>query len=149
MPVDTICNHNVATIEADEDIIEAARRMRQTHVGDLIVVETRDGRDVPIGVITDRDIVIQVVAKDVAPSTLKVADAMSRELITVRKDNGIDFALQKMQRAGVRRIPVVDQNGALSGVLAMDDVVDHLAAQLGYIAGAIRIEQRKETQTRP
>jgi predicted transcriptional regulator len=149
MPVDTICNHNVATIEADEDIIEAAKRMRQTHVGDLIVVENRDGRDVPIGVITDRDIVIQVVAKDVAPSTLKVADAMSRELITVRKDNGIDFALQKMQRAGVRRIPVVDRNGALSGVLAMDDVVDHLAAQLGYIAGAIRIEQRKETQTRP
>lgn len=149
MPVSSVCNHNVATIDADADITEAAKRMRETHVGDLVVTEYREGREVPIGVITDRDIVVEVVAKAVDADQVKVGDAMSREIVAVHDDNGIDYALQEMQRAGVRRVPVVDVGGKLIGVLSMDDVVDHLAAQLTHIAGAIRTEQQKEAQSRP
>jgi len=149
MPVSAVCNHNVATIDADADLIEAAKRMREGHVGDLVVAEYREGREVPIGVITDRDIVIEVVAKAVAADQVRVGDAMSQEIVAVHEDNSIDFALQEMKRAGVRRVPVVDATGKLTGVLAMDDVIDHLASQLTHIAGAIRTEQQKEAQGRP
>ena len=149
MPVSTICNHNVATVDTSADMVEAAQRMRDAHVGDLVVTDDREGRTVPVGMLTDRDIVIEVVAKSVDPSQVTVGDAMSRELLSVREDNGIEYALREMQRMGVRRVPVVDSKGALSGVLAIDDVVDHLAVQLNHIAGVIRIEQQKETQTRP
>jgi CBS domain-containing protein len=149
MPVNTICNHNVATVDASADMVEAARLMREEHVGDLIVTETREGHVIPVGIITDRDIVIEVVAKGVAPNLVTVEDAMSRDLLSVREDNGIDYALREMQRVGVRRVPVVNSKGDLSGVLAIDDVVDHLAVQLNHIAGAIRIERKKETESRP
>lgn len=149
MPVDSICNHNVATIDTDADMVEAARRMREAHVGDLVVVENREGHAFPVGMITDRDIVVEVVAKGIHPSEVKVGDAMSRDLLAVREDNGIDYALREMQRMGVRRVPVIDGHGGLTGVLAMDDVVDHLATQLNHIAGAIRIEQQKESEIRP
>ena len=149
MPVSSICNHNVATIDPEADMTEAAKRMREIHVGDLVVTQYQGGREVPIGVITDRDIVIEVIAKGVEPDQVKVGDAMSRDIVAVHDDNSIDFALKEMQRVGVRRLPVVDSGGKLIGVLAMDDVVDHLASQLTHIAGAIRTEQYIETKTRP
>jgi len=149
MPVSSVCNHNVATNDADAGITEAAKRMRETHVGGLVVTEYREGREIPIGVITDRDIVIEVVAKAVDAGQVKVGDAMSREIVAAHDDNSIDYALEEMQRAGVRRLPVVDSTGKLTGVLSMDDVVDHLATQLTHIAGAIRTEQQKEAQARP
>ena len=148
MPVSTICNHNVATVDTSADMVEAARRMRDAHVGNLVVTDNREGRAVPIGMLTDRDIVVEVVAAGVDPSQVTVGDAMSKELLSVREENGISYTLQEMQRMGVRRVPVVDSKGALSGILAIDDVVDHLARQLNHIAGVIRIEQEKETQTR-
>ncbi|HLF09661.1 MAG TPA: CBS domain-containing protein [Gammaproteobacteria bacterium] len=149
MSVSTVCNHNVATIDSDEDIVEAAVRMREAHVGDLIVVERRDGRAVPIGIITDRDIVVGIVAKKTQPALVKVGDAMSAELLTVHQDNGIEFALREMRRVGVRRVPVLGDNRELVGVLSIDDVIDHLAVQLGHIADIIRLEQQAETSTRP
>jgi predicted transcriptional regulator len=149
MSVSAICNHNVATIDPSVDMVEAAKRMRDAHVGDLIVTENREGRVVPVGILTDRDIVIEIVAKGVDPGQVTVGDAMSSELLSVREDNGIEYALREMQRMGVRRVPVVNGKDELSGVLAMDDVLDHLAIQLNHIAGAVRIERQKETQTRP
>jgi predicted transcriptional regulator len=139
----------VATVGADADITEAASRMREAHVGDLIVIEHRDGRGVPIGIVTDRDIVVSVIAKKVSPDEVKVGDVMTRNLLTVREDNGIEFALREMRRVGVRRAPVVGADHEVVGVLSIDDVVDHLAAQLGHIADIIRLEQQVESSTRP
>ena len=149
MSVNTVCNHNVATVHPGTDVVEAARQMREEHIGDLIVVEQRAGRRVPIGIITDRDIVVAVVAKGVHPSEVTVADAMSTELLTVHPDNGLEHALREMRRAGVRRAPVVDSDDDLIGVLSIDDVLDHLAVQLGHIADIVRMEQQAEVDKRP
>ncbi|HEX7080441.1 MAG TPA: CBS domain-containing protein [Gammaproteobacteria bacterium] len=149
MAVSSICSHNVATIGPDADVAEAAERMRKEHVGDLIVAEFKQARLVPLGIITDRDIVVAVVAKKVDPSTLTVGDVMSDRLLTVREDNGIDFALREMRRFGVRRVPVVGSEGELVGVLSIDDVVDHLATQLSHIGDIIRFGQRAEAEARP
>jgi CBS domain-containing protein len=148
MPVSSICNYNVATIERDAGVVEAARRMRTQHVGDLIVVEEKTGGRVPVGILTDRDIVVAIVAKAASPSSVTVGDAMSVALITVNKDNGIEHALREMRRAGVRRAPVVDEDGLLVGVLSIDDVIDHLAVQLGHIADIIRMGQQSEVDLR-
>jgi predicted transcriptional regulator len=148
MSVSAVCNHNVATIERGAGVVEAAARMRAEHVGDLIVVEQRATRQVPVGILTDRDIVVAVVAKRVSPSSVTVGDAMSAEILTVNQDNGIEHALREMRRAGVRRAPVVDSGGELVGVLSIDDVIDHLAVQLGHIADIIRLGQQTETDTR-
>jgi len=149
MAVGSICNRNVATIEPDADITEAAERMRKEHVGDLIVAEFKDARLVPVGIITDRDIVVSVVAKKVDPATLKVGEVMSADLLTVREDNSIDYALREMRRYGVRRVPVVGSIGELVGVLSINDVVDHLGTQLAHIGDIIRFGQSAEVERRP
>jgi predicted transcriptional regulator len=149
MTVNVVCNHNVATIQRDRDVAEAAERMRQEHVGDLIVVEQRGSHCVPVGILTDRDIVVSIVARHAPPEEISVGDAMSSNLLTVKEDNGIEFALREMRRHGVRRVPVVGDSGELKGVLSIDDVIDHLAAQLLSIAEVIRLGQRAEARLRP
>jgi CBS domain-containing protein len=149
MDVNLICNHNVATVEKSRSLVEAAALMREEHVGDLIVVEARSNASVPVGILTDRDIVVGVIAKRVAPNDLTVGDAMSRNLLTVREDSSVEFALREMRRYGVRRAPVVRANGDLVGVIAVDDIIQHLAAQLGRLAELIRVEQDVEQSARP
>ena len=149
MTLNVVCNPNVATVGAGEDVAEAAKLMRDQHVGDLIVVKPRNGAIVPIGILTDRDIVVAVIAKGVDPKTVTVGDAMTRNLLTVREDSSVEFALREMRRYGVRRAPVVRANGDLVGVIAVDDVIQHLAEQLSRLADVIRLEQDAELRTRP
>jgi CBS domain-containing protein len=149
MTVFAICNPNVATIRGDAGVVEAAREMRETHVGDLVVVERRESRTVPVGILTDRDIVVGVVAQEAAPDDLTVADVMSANLLKLDEHAGVEFALKTMHEAGIRRAPVVGARGELVGILSIDDVIGHLAAQLGHIAGLLRVEQQRETKARP
>ena len=149
MDVNLICNHNVATVTKAQGIVAAAALMREQHVGDLIVVEPRDNASLPVGILTDRDIVVGVVAKGIAADAVTVGDTMTRNLLTVREDSSLEFALREMRRYGVRRAPVVRANGDLVGVVAIDDVIQHLAMQLGRLADLIRLEQDAELKTRP
>lgn len=149
MNVDLVFNPNVATVGARTDVADAAKLMRDQHVGDLIVTEPRGGQTVPIGILTDRDIAVGVIAKGVAPDSVTVGDVMTRKLLTVREDASLEFALREMRRHGVRRAPVVRANGGLVGVIAVDDMIQHLAVQLSRLADLIRLEQDAETTARP
>lgn len=149
MNVNLVCNHNVATVGVDTSVADAATLMREQHVGDLIVVAPRTNASVPVGILTDRDIVVGVVAKRVDPSGVTVGDAMTRDILTIREDASLEFALREMRRYGVRRAPVVRANGDLVGVIALDDVIQHLAVQLDRLADLIRVEQNAERSTRP
>lgn len=149
MSVENLFNPNVATINPRASLSEAAVRMREAHVGDLVVTEQRDGRIVPVGVLTDRDLVIEVLAEGVDPSDLRVADVMSGELVTIRRDNGLELALRTMHRHGFRRLPVVDAEGALAGILSVDDVIGYVAGLASHIAQALKVEQHVEMTRRP
>lgn len=149
MTVRSVLNPNVATIDGDSDIRRAAELMRHEHVGDLVVTDLVEDRTQPIGILTDRDIVVEVVASGVHPSSVRAADIVTRDLVTVREDNGLAFALTAMRRAGVRRAPVINDAGALVGILALDDVVDHLASQLGEVAATIRGQRFDEARQVP
>ena len=149
MDVNLLCNPNVATVGKRQGVAEAAAQMRDQHVGNLVVVEPRGGALVPVGILTDRDIVVGVIAKGISPDALTVGDAMTREMLTVREDSSLEFALREMRRYGVRRAPVVRANGDLVGIIAVDDILQHLAVQLGRLADLIRVEQDAELRARP
>jgi CBS domain-containing protein len=114
MKVDMICQRAVITIHKSASVLEAARRMREHHVGDLVVVETKEGSRVPVGILTDRDLVVQVLAMEVAEiENLQVGDLLTDDLITITADAAPHLAMTRMRAEGVRRLPVVDTSGAL------------------------------------
>lgn len=141
MNVGRLCKRQVVTVTPQQELILAAELMRERHIGYLVVVEEY-GR--PIGVLTDRDIVICVVAKRADPSLLTVADVMTPDPTTADEGESVANALRTMRRMGVRRLPVVGAKGLLTGILALDDVLDVLANELAEVSGAIRNEQHIE-----
>jgi CBS domain-containing protein len=141
MNVGRLCKRQAVTVTPQEELVCAAELMREKHIGYLVVVE-QYGR--PVGVLTDRDIVISVVAKRADPSRLTVADVMTRDPATADEGESVDGALRTMRRMGVRRLPVIGPKGLLAGILSLDDVLDALAAELAEVSGAIRNERHIE-----
>lgn len=148
MPIGEICTREVIVIEKGASIQEAAQIMRQYHVGGLVVVESRNSARVPVGILTDRDIVIEIIAAGVDLGGVTVGDVMSFELATVREQDGIWDTLQYMRAKGVRRVPVVDESGALVGIIAADDLLELLAEELGSLAALVKREQLREASVR-
>jgi CBS domain-containing protein len=149
MTVGEICNRNVVVAPKTAMIVDAAKRMRTSHVGDLIVIENRNGRHFPIGIVTDRDIVVSVVAGDPEHiNYLLVSDVMSDDLVTAREHESIEAALKKMEEHGVRRLPIVDADGTLVGILTLDDILQYLTGQQSELVALVAREQRRERQYR-
>ena len=144
MSIGDICNRNVVVIEKDSAVREAARLMRQFHVGALVVCIERDGGRVPVGLVTDRDIVIEVLGEEVEPDSVMVGDIMSTNLLTARESDELWDTLGRMRQAGVRRVPVVDERGSLQGLVTMDDVIELLADELAQLAKLVAQEQKVE-----
>ena len=113
MPASEICNRNVVVMRQEESVTAAAGLMRQHHVGDVIVVDQKDGFSIPVGIVTDRDIVIEVVSKGLDPESLSVGEIMAPELATIEGGKGLTDAIEYMRSKGVRRLPVIDERGAL------------------------------------
>jgi CBS domain-containing protein len=157
MKVSEVCKGVVVTIHGFDDVLTAAQRMRKRHVGYLVVVESmahggeaQDGvGERPIGVLTDRDLVVTVMAGAVDPRSLTVADVMTPRPVTMHEADDVADALGKMRQIGVRRLPVVGDDGTLVGILALDDVVDSLAGALQNVADSVRQEQKMERVARP
>lgn len=149
MTIGSICKRDVVVAPKDESIVDAAKRMRMLHVGTVVVIAERDGKQVPIGILTDRDIVLSIVASDAEHLPfLAVGDAMSDELLTAPEDTSLADALQQMQQRGVRRLPVVDRSGALVGIVTADDVIRFLADELGLLAKLMSREEQVERRYR-
>lgn len=148
MAIGEICNREVIVVTQETTIGEAAQLMRQYHVGDVIVVTEEDGRRKPAGIVTDRDVVVEVVATGLDPATLTVGDIMVPDLATVPEKTGVFEAIRYMRDQGVRRMPVVGEDGSLVGILALDDLLELLAEELGALARLVAREQGKEIQNR-
>lgn len=148
MPVSEICNREVIIVQRDTTIHEAAKLMRQHHVGDVVVIEERKGVRVPVGIVTDRDLVVEIMAPDLAQMVITVGDIMAPELATVKESTGIYEAIQYMRGEGVRRLPVVDGKGGLIGILALDDLLELLAEELLALSKLVKREQKKESVNR-
>ena len=135
-------NREVVTVDRFDRVVEAAREMRSHHVGDVVVVDTEGGQRKPVGILTDRDIVLLGVAKD--PSRIEqmlVAELMSAGLLSVAPDAPIPEVVAKMCRTGVRRLPVIENN-TLVGIVTLDDLLRLLSADLAALAD-LASSQRK------
>lgn len=148
MPISEICNREVIVVQRDNTIVEAAKLMRQHHVGDVLVVEDRGGVRVPLGIVTDRDLVIEIMAPELDPVVITVGDIMLPELVTVKEHSGLYEAVQYMRAKGVRRLPVVNDSGGLVGILTLDDLLELLAEELLALSKLVKLEQKKETMSR-
>jgi len=151
MNVGRICSQNAVTVREFDELTSAALLMRENHVGYLVVVEPNPatGMAMPVGVLTDRDIVVSVLAKDANPRALRVGDIMTRQPVVIGEGKSIESALAEMRRIGVRRLPVVGGIGQLVGVVSLDDVLGSLAGELLDVAGSVRNEQVIENSLRP
>ena len=142
------CNRDVVVVDKNESVREVAKLMRNHHVGDVVVVEKIQNKTIPLGVFTDRDIVIEILAKDVELDAVKVGDVMSFDLVSVNENSKLLDAIKSMRIKGVRRLVVVNDNKELSGILTVDDVLELISEQLSDIVALVSKEISKEVSTR-
>ena len=148
MNVGEICTREVVFVNRETEVVEAAGLMRKHHVGSLVVVADQLSERRPVGIVTDRDIAISVVATDLDAKALTVGDIMSAGSVVIRDRDSIEDALRSMREYGVRRLPVVSESGALVGIVAIDDLVAQLIEDLDSFAQLVRRERTRESRAR-
>jgi CBS domain-containing protein len=149
MKIGDICSPDVVFVRPHDSALDAARLMREMHVGDVVVVEEHGAARYPIGIITDRDLTIEIMAKSVNPESVTVGDmSAAQQLTTARADDDVFLGLQRMRARGVRRMPVVDQAGAITGIVTMDDILDLLSKQISDLVQLVSREYQQESRTR-
>lgn len=146
MTVGEIGTRAVITADPEETLIEAARRMRDRHVGALVVV---DGAGRPVGILTDRDIVVSAVAQSADRiEALRVADVMSRDVVTALSLEDAADALKRMRSLGIRRLPLVSGDGRLTSIVTFDDLLNHLVGEMRDMTALVGAERRRELADR-
>ena len=148
MHVGELCTRDVVFVGGDATAREIAGLMRQYHVGDVVVVEEHDGHRFPVGIVTDRDLVIELIATEVDIESVTAADFMSGELLSAREADDVWDSLERMRAAGVRRLPVTNELGHLAGMLTLDDVVEFIGEELDAVIRATGREREREGRLR-
>lgn len=138
-----IANTIVAVVEPETTALQTARLMRKHHVGALVVVETHD-RTRPIGIVTDRDLVLAVMAEELDPAVFTASDIMSRDLVVARADLDLQGAIALMHERKVRRLVVVDEAGRLRGMLTLEDVLEALSGDMAALVAGLRGARDRE-----
>lgn len=145
-----VCNPWTVIAKPDESLVSVARRMLNEHVGCVVVVEERAGKSIPIGMLTDRDIVVGVIARaDGDIDTLMVGDAMTKDVVVASESENLDEVLKRMGSRGIRRIAIVDEVGSLRGLIAFDDMLELLQDQIAALVSVLNRERQQEIDTRP
>jgi CBS domain-containing protein len=136
MTVYDCCQPDVIVVTPDLPVVDIAQLMEETNLGCVIVTE----KERPVGIITDRDIVLRVIAAGKQPGETFARDIMSRDLIVLGQDMGLCEAMNYMKDKGVRRMPVVDSEGRLQGIITVDDIIRLLVEEMNCIACIIQSE---------
>jgi CBS domain-containing protein len=148
MKVGEICTVQTIYCKRDETVQGAALLMRKNHVGDLVVVEQPNGERIPVGIITDRDIVVSVIALGLDPASLLVGDIMSDDLLTAAEEDDVYETIERMRFRGIRRVPVVNNKGGLTGIVSVDDLLEFLAEEMGELSRISSHQQAHEKRAR-
>ena len=154
MSIGDVCNREVVFVTREVTVHAACKLMRHYHVGSLVVVDTvnetgaGDGKRMPAGMLTDRDIVVEVDAMDLDAKVITAGDIMSPELVTAPESLGISEAIELMHVRGVRRLPIVNSENCLVGIASIDDLLVVLADELSGISRVMSREPVREVRTR-
>lgn len=148
MRIGEICTTQTMYCKRDETVQGAALLMRKHHVGDLVVIDEADSERIPVGIITDRDIVVSVIALGLDPASLLVGDIMSDDLLTCSERDDVYETIERMRLRAIRRVPVVNAHGALTGIVSVDDLLEFLAEEMGELARIGPHQQSQEKRVR-
>lgn len=149
MSVGAFCSRIAVFVGQDDSVVKAAKLMREHHTGSVVVVDNANrGAFAPVGMITDRDIVVEVLAEEVDVNSVSVKDVMSPDPVIARETDSLTDTLHRMRARGVRRVPVTDTEDQIVGVLSVDDVISLLASELNDIDSLILHEQERERELR-
>jgi len=136
--IEGMCTHSIVTADRSRTLQECAALMGESHVGSVLVTEETPGGPQAVGIVTDRDLVVEAMARGVAPGQASIGQITARRLVTVPSSASIDEAIQLMKSEGVRRLLVATPDRRLVGIISMDDLLDALAGEMAGIAQAIR-----------
>jgi CBS domain-containing protein len=148
MNLGTLCKRHVVSIDRGQSLHQAARLMREQHVGSIVVTDdSAEGRRV-IGIVTDRDLAIEVLADSGTALTQPVGELLDGSLVSAPSHAGLEQGIDLMRAAGVRRLLVRDDQGHLAGIVSFDDLLDACAQQLSGLADVMRKGLQREATER-
>lgn len=147
MRLNAMCTVEPVRCTPETTAVEAAQVMRRKHVGDLVVVD--EDKTVPLGIITDRDIVVEVLARGLDPAITAVGTVLRTPVVLTNECEDVSHALELMRIHGVRRLPVVDNHGELVGIITADDILRYVAADVGSLVDVVSREHAREQRLRP
>lgn len=136
-----VMTKSVVTADLKDTVINVARQMDAANVGSIPVVSNRDTQEL-VGILSDRDIVIRVVAPNLNAHTTSVNEVMTPLVFSCHPDDSLDTAMAKMAEHQVRRIPIVDDSNRIMGIIAQADVARYVDLQ---ITGKVVEEISEET----
>ena len=139
MSLESLCRREIVCVDVNTTVLQATEMMEEMNVGCVIVIQN----DRPVGIVTDRDVVLRVVNKRLDAAKCVVGDIMSLEVVTLKQNTGLYDALEQIKESGsrVRRFPIVDENGAIKGIITLDDVIDLLGKEMSDVAAIIESER--------
>ena len=137
MKIASFCQHEFVTIHAQEFLRSAAALMREQHVGALVVIDSANPPQV-LGVVTDRDLAIEVLARELNVATMRIGEIASNSLVAVAASASVHEAVSAMEASGVRRLLVTEEDGSVTGFVSADDLIGAIASELGSLASALR-----------
>jgi len=136
MTIKDVARETVVTATPEESAMAVAQTMREENVGSTVVVDD----DEPVGIITDRDLALHVVSENADAAELTAAELMTENPFTVTEEAGVYGVLSRIADVGVRRVPIVDHDGAITGIVTLDDFVVLLTNELENVSEVIQVE---------
>ncbi|MGP1675764.1 MAG: CBS domain-containing protein [Burkholderiales bacterium] len=138
MKIEGMCTHGIVTADRSRTLQECAALMGESHVGSILVTEETPGGPQAVGIVTDRDLVVEAIARGVAPGEGKIGQIVATRLVTVPSSASIDEAIEVMKSEGVRRLLVAAPDRRLVGIISMDNMLEALAGEAAGIVQAMR-----------
>lgn len=148
MPISECCKRDVVCCDPELSLPDTAALMRKHHVGDVLVIQSDAEMRIPIGIVTDRDIVMEIMALQLDATLFTAGDIMTAPLVTVKENAGFVETLRLMRSNGIRRMPVVTESGTLYGIVTADDIVKALVLELSLITEAMAGQTAHERRLR-
>lgn len=148
MSIGEICTRDVIVANRKDSVLDVAKLMRKYHVGDVVIIDQHMDQNLPVGIITDRDIVLELVAREVDIGSVMAEDVMSTDLLIAEENEQLTGLVQQMQSKGVRRVPVINAKGGLIGIVSEDDIIEVIGEQLSNLVSLTSRGVRREQTMR-
>jgi CBS domain-containing protein len=148
MPISDLCDTQVVAIDRSASVYEAARLMRERHVDEVVVINRRGEHQLPVGMLADRDIVVGLIALGLSTDDVSVEDIMTPTLVSAEASQGLYETIRLMEKYGVHRLPIVDKEGSLFGIISSSDLLELLSDEIAIISRLSERQQWREREIR-